>query len=213
MFKKAPIPPMKVGEASNKRINKNNTTIMLLVLLIFLGGAAECTMSQWVSGYAETIIEIPKIWGDIFGYALFLALLGLGRTLYSKLGKNILRVLFFGMLGALICYITASISTIPLVGLFACAFAGLCTSMLWPGSLILLDKKIKNPSVGIYALMAAGGDLGASLSPQLLGIVSDIFGMRTGIMVASLFPLVGIILVLYFILSEKGTFSQMEKSK
>ena len=43
--------------------------------------------------------------------------------------------------------------------------------MLWPGTLILMEEKI--PAVGIagYALMAAGGDFGASIAPQTLGIV------------------------------------------
>ena len=64
----------------------------------------------------------------------------------------------------------------------------------------------------IYALMAAGGDLGASVAPQLVGIITDAvitlpaaqsiaqaltisaeqLGMRIGMLCGMLFPLVGI---------------------
>ena len=59
------------------------------------------------------------------------------------------------------------------MSLIACVALGICTSMLWPGTLILMEEKI--PAVGIagYALMAAGGDFGASIAPQTLGIVVD----------------------------------------
>jgi len=44
--------------------------------------------------------------------------------------------------------------------------------------------------------MAAGGDMGASVAPQLVGIVSDILDMRSGIFTAALFPFLGIIVIL-----------------
>jgi hypothetical protein len=61
----------------------------------------------------------------------------------------------------------------------------------------------------VYALMAAGGDLGASLGPQMVGAVTDVamalpafssladglgltsgqLGMRAGLLIGALFPL------------------------
>ena len=58
--------------------------VWVCVAAIFLGGAAECTMSQWCSGYLEQALGISKIWGDIFGAAAFSVMLGLGRSLYAK---------------------------------------------------------------------------------------------------------------------------------
>ena len=63
------------------------------VVGIFLGGATEMTMSQWSSSYLEQAMNIPKVWGDIFGVALFGVTLGLGRSLYGKFGRNMTRVL------------------------------------------------------------------------------------------------------------------------
>lgn len=145
----------------------------LCVFGIFLGGAAECTMAQWCSGYIENALGIEKVWGDIFGAALFGLMLGLGRTLYANRGKNIEKVLFLGAIGSTLCYAVAAFSSIPIIGLIACAMTGLCVSMLWPGSLIVVAKYFPAGGVFIYAMMAAGGDFGASLSPQLTGIITD----------------------------------------
>ena len=91
-------PEETASESSIKQFR--NKDLWICVLAIFLGGAAECTMAQWCSGYLETALNIPKVWGDVFGVALFGLTLGVGRTLYSKIGKNVGRVLFLGMLSA-----------------------------------------------------------------------------------------------------------------
>lgn len=191
--------------------------LWICVLCIFLGGACECTMAQWSSGYIETALGIPKVWGDIFGVALFGLMLGLGRTLYAKYGKNIERVLFFSAIGATLCYLTASISSVAIIGLIACALTGLCTAMMWPGSLIVAEKRFSTAGVFIFAMMAAGGDLGASVGPQMIGIVTDKIalsslgldlslklgitpeqvGMKCGMLIAMLFALSAVFAYLY----------------
>ena len=46
-------------------------------------------MSQWSSSYLEQSFQIPKVWGDVLGVALFAVMLGLGRTLFSlSMGKT-----------------------------------------------------------------------------------------------------------------------------
>ena len=187
--------------------------LWLCVLAIFLGGASECIMAQWSSGYLEMALGIPKIWGDIFGVAVFSAMLGLGRSLYAKYGKRVEKILLLGAIGALICYLTAALSPIPVIGLLACAFTGLCVSMLWPGSLIVGSECFPTSGVFIFAMMAAGSDLGASVGPQLLGIVADTVsassfgaelaatlsltaeqvGMKAGMLIGALFPFCAIV--------------------
>ncbi len=190
---------------------------------IFLGGAAECTMAQWSSGYLEQALSIPKIWGDVFGVALFAVMLGLGRSLYAKFGKNIRIVLFTGAIGASVCYLVSALVNIPIVGLLACAFTGFCVSMLWPGSLVIASERFPAGGVFIYAMMAAGGDLGASVAPQLVGIITDItsenpaaisfaetlglmpeqLGMKLGMLIGALFPLIAIPLYLHIVKADK----------
>ncbi len=182
------------------------------VLAIFFGGAAEQVMQQWSSGYLEQALNIPKVWGDILGVALFAAFLGLGRTLYAKFGKSIGKILVLGAISATVCYIIAALTNVAVIGLFTCAFTGFCVSMLWPGSLIVSAERITTGGVFIFAMMASGGDLGAAIGPQISGIVTDLviasptlngwaqslsissetLGMKAGIMVGALFSLAAI---------------------
>ncbi len=214
----SPLPDLNLSHGSSSGgISKKNKGLLLCVACIFLGSAAENTMTNWISSYMENALGISKATGDILGLALFAILLGTGRTLYSKYGKNISKVLLLGMIGAAACYIIAGTVSNPIICMIACIFTGICTSMLWPGTLILMEEKFPNPGVTAYALMAAGGDFGGSVSPQILGAVVDKvsgssfalelsstinltpeqIGLKTGMLIASIFPLIGIGVLLY----------------
>lgn len=170
----ADLPLISTGAADKKGFSVfKNGQLWLLVAAIFLGGALECTMAQWCSGFAEIALGLPKIFGDIFGVALFSVMLGTGRTLYTKYGKHIERVLLIGVCACFACYLTAALSGNAVIGLIACALTGLCASMLWPGSIIAVSERIPTGGVIMYALMAAGGDLGASVGPELVGVITD----------------------------------------
>lgn len=216
LFLKSKLPEMNHFGEKQMQTKIFNKGIILCVVCLFFGGAAECTMGQWASSFIENAIGVPKVYGDIIGVAFLAALMGIGRTLYSQYGKKIINILLFGMLGASACYITASLSLSPVVGIIACALTGLFTSMLWPGTLIYVEEKFENVGVAVYALMAAGGDMGAAVAPQLVGILSDKFsltdfalkisemflisaeqvGMRAGLFAAGVFPIVGVLCVL-----------------
>lgn len=213
-FSGANIPKMETPEkVSGTLAFLKNKGLWLVVIAIFLGGASECTMSQWSSSYLEKALSIPKVWGDILGVALFGLALAAGRTLYAKFGRNIKNTLFFGSVGAVVCYLLAAVSLSPIPALIACAMTGFCTSMLWPGSLVVATEKFPKGGVFIFAIMAAGGDLGGSLGPQLVGIVTDSamsspfvlnlanslsltaeqLGMKIGLLTGMLFPILAVI--------------------
>ena len=224
LFWGAEIPEMKKPEKLSGTLGfLREKGLWLCVFGIFLGGAAECTMAQWASGYLEAALGIPKVWGDIFGVAMFAAMLGLGRSLYGKFGRNVSKVLLWCAVGAAGCYFVAAISPYPAFGLISCGLCGLCTSMLWPGNLVYASEKFSSGGVVLYALMAAGGDLGASVSPQLVGIITDIaiensalisfaekvgltseqLGIKLGMLVGMVFPLVAIPIYASFVRNSK----------
>lgn len=224
LFAGAEIPAMETPERISGVLGYlKNKTLWLCFAAIFLGGAAECTMSQWSSSYLEQAMGVPKVWGDLFGVAMFGVMLGLGRTLYAKFGKNISTILFLGGIGATACYLIAAVSTVPIIGLAACAFTGFCTSMLWPGSLVVAEHRIHGGGVFLYAMMAAGGDMGASIAPQLIGVITDAtivspkaialaehlslapeqLGMKLGMLVGMLFPMAAIGVYAYIRKTDK----------
>lgn len=224
LFFGAALPDMQTPEhVSGALAFFKKPALWLMVLAIFLGGAAECGMAQWCSGYLEGGLGVPKVIGDAIGVALFSLMLGLGRTLYAKFGKSIETVLFFGALGAAVCYLVAALSPVPLLGLLACSFTGFCVSMLWPGCLVVAEKRVPSGGVFLYAMMAAGGDLGASVAPQLLGAITDAalfsprlldaatrlgvgaeqLGMRLGMLVGACFPLLAVAVYYYLVKTVK----------
>lgn len=218
LFMISPMPNMNGAEnvQSIEKTKERAIGTALCVACIFLGSCAENVMSNWVSSYAESALHIDKALGDLLGLAGFAILLGLMRMGYAKFGKNISGVLLIGMIGSAVCYLVASLSLHAVPALIACMLTGLFTAMLWPGTLILMEEKIPSPSVGAYALMAAGGDFGAALAPQLMGAVVDgvkgtdfalqlgaklklspeQIGMKAGMLVTSIFPILGMIVVL-----------------
>ena len=214
----APFPQMDISHNENKASPKNRGVgLLLCVGCIFFGSAAENSMTNWISSYMESALQIPKAVGDVVGMAVFAVLLGLGRVLYSKYGKNISNVLLAGMAGSVVCYLVAGLSGNVILSFLACILTGMCTSMLWPGTLILMEEKIPAPGVAAYALMAAGGDFGASVAPQLIGVVVDKvaeseaalslgttlsmsveqISMKAGMLTAAIFPIIGVFLLLF----------------
>ncbi|MBR3844567.1 MAG: MFS transporter [Clostridia bacterium] len=214
----SPLPEMDLSHGDGgKSTAKTSVGLTLCVGCIFLGSASENAMTNWISGFTENALTLPKIVGDILGLSLFAVLLGLGRTAYAKYGKNILKILLLGMAGAAVCYLVTGFVTQPVIALIACVITGLCTSMLWPDTLILMEEKLPHVGVAAYALMAAGGDLGGSVAPQLLGAIVDRVqaspwavslgstlsltpeqvGMKTGMLTAALFPILGVVLLLF----------------
>ena len=219
MFMISPMPDLN-GEASASKSVGNRKQraigLALCVACIFFGSCSENVMSNWISTYMENALGISKVVGDILGAAMFAILLGIARISYAKFGKNITRTLLISMIGAAICYITVGLSSSVGVAFVACILTGFCTSMLWPGTLIMMEEKIPNAGVAAFALMASGGDLGASFAPQLLGVVVDKVsasnfavsmgnslnitaeqvGLKVGMLMTAIFPIIGIAVVL-----------------
>lgn len=219
MFMLSPMPSLNNdAEKSNSYGDTKRRAIglALCVACIFFGSCSENAMSNWISTYMENALGISKVIGDVLGAAMFAILLGIARISYAKFGKNIIRTLLISMICAAICYITAGLSQSVVIAFIACIMTGLCTSMLWPGTLIMMEENIPNAGVAAFALMASGGDFGASLSPQLIGIVVDKVsatsfavdlgsrlnitaeqvGLKVGMLVTAIFPILGIIVVL-----------------
>jgi fucose permease len=219
MFMISPMPDLNDEASASKSVgNRKQRAIglALCVACIFFGSCSEVVMSNWISTYMENALGISKVVGDILGAAMFAILLGIARISYAKFGKNITRTLLISMIGAAICYITVGLSSSVGVAFVACILTGFCTSMLWPGTLIMMEEKIPNAGVAAFALMASGGDLGASFAPQLLGVVVDKVsasnfavsvgnslnitaeqvGLKVGMLMTAIFPIIGIAVML-----------------
>ena len=215
MFRFAPLPELSLECEKGKK--GGGKGLFLFVLLIFIAGCTEQSMTQWISSYTENALGIGKVVGDVVGTAGFAFLLASARTRHAQKPKPISKVIFVGFIVSSICYIASALSMNAVIGFVSAIIVGWFSAMLWPGSLIYMGECFTSLGVTAYAFMAAGGDLGASVAPQLVGIITDTvasgdsflqlsqnlnispeqLGMKLGILIGMLFPLLAIPLYRY----------------
>lgn len=165
----------------------------LLILLMICSGASEASMAQWASAFTESAMGVSKTIGDLAGPCLFAAFMGISRILYGKMsGKLDLTktMLACGVL-CVICYLMASLSSIPIIGLAGCALCGVSVGIMWPGTISISSQKCPRGGTAMFAFLALAGDLGATVSPAMVGGISNMVGgsLKTGLLVATAFPL------------------------
>lgn len=220
LFSKVPFGPS-VSEEKREGIGKHikNKFFIAAMFAIALGAASELIMSQWSSAYMEKVMLIPKAIGDISGMAMFALMLGLGRVIHGKYGKkfSLYTLMTIGTITAFLCYLIVAISPNSFISLIACAVCGIAVSLLWPGTLVLSSERFPMAGTWLFAFLAAGGDIGASIGPWSMGVITDAaskstfiatvgrsfglervqIGMRVGLLASALFPLGALICILY----------------
>ena len=188
----------------------------LLILLMVCAGASEATMAQWSSAFTESALGVSKAIGDLAGPCLFAAFMGLSRLLYGKMSTrlNLVKTMLLSGILCSVCYFVASLSPLPVIGLAGCALCGLAVGIMWPGSLSISAQKCPLGGTALFAFLALAGDLGATLSPTMVGYISELAGgnLKTGHLVASAFPIL-LVLTLLLIKGAKATCPQNRHNK
>jgi hypothetical protein len=89
VFLRVPLPITVPDEQRTpiKKLMTSSAFVMTLTLML-CAGAAELTMSQWSSLFAERGLGMPKVWGDLTGPCLFAVLMGSGRFVYGLREKR-----------------------------------------------------------------------------------------------------------------------------
>ena len=166
----------------------------LLLLLMVCSGASEISMSQWASAFTESALGVSKMIGDLAGPCMFAVFMGVARVLYGKASEKLDLTKVMLMCGTLcvICYLAASLATVPVLGLIGCALCGFSVGIMWPGTLSISAQKCPSGGTAMFAFLALGGDLGGSVGPSIVGIFSDLAGgnLKIGLLAATFFPIV-----------------------
>ncbi len=167
------------------------------IVLMICAGASELSMAQWASAYTEAALGLTKSIGDIAGPCLFAVAMGICRTFYGKYGEKVDLLKFMVGSGVLclVCYLVASLSRIPLIGLIGCIVCGFSVGIMWPGTIRISSKKIPLGGTAMFALLAMAGDLGGSIGPAIVGFVTQNTGdnLQMGMLAGSIFPIVLVI--------------------
>jgi len=174
----------------------------LMIILMVCSGASEATMAQWASAFTESAIGVSKTVGDLAGPCLFAMFMGISRMLYGKFSEklDLTRVMLVCGIMCAGCYLLASLSSLPILGLAGCALCGLAVGIMWPGSISISSQKCPRGGTAMFAFLALAGDLGGMVSPAMVGSISEMAGgnLKSGLLVATVFPviLVAVLIVL-----------------
>ena len=165
----------------------------LLILLMICAGASEASMAQWASAFTESAMGVSKTVGDLAGPCLFAVFMGISRIVYGKLSEKLDLTKTMLACGGLcvLCYLMASLSAIPIIGLAGCALCGVSVGIMWPGTISISSQKCPRGGTAMFAFLALAGDLGATVSPSLVGGISNMAGgnLKAGLFAATAFPL------------------------
>lgn len=212
-FLNVPIVPLiPESERTPMRTLLKSKVFLTVLLLMTCAGASELAVSQWASLFTEKALGVSKAVGDIFGPCLFGVMMGIGRTVYGIYGHRVrmTRILFLSSILCIISYIMISMGQNPVLSLLGCAFCGLSVSLMWPGMLSMASQTFKTGGAAMFSMMALFGDIGCSLGPWLVGVISDatngtigISPLRFGILSAGIFPLMMLLGVIYFSSNRK----------
>lgn len=206
-FSSCPIEhPVEDGEGMGIKGLLKVPLFWLAIVLMICAGASELSMAQWASAFAESALGLSKSVGDIAGPCLFAVTMGISRTIYGKYGDKLDLMKF--MIGSgclcLVCYVTASTASIPMLGLLGCIMCGFSVGIMWPGAISICSAKIPSGGTAMFALLAMAGDMGGALGPWIVGNITQSAGdnMQKGMLAGCVFPIV-LTLVLLIMKNQK----------
>lgn len=201
LFAKVPIAPLLSEEEESIPLSRlmKQGLFWVLLLLMFCAGSCEQAVSQWASTFAEKGLQVSKTIGDLTGPMMFAILMGISRAIYGKYGDKIdlMKFMTFSGILCLISYLLISLTASPVIGLIGCGLCGLSVGILWPGTFSISAARLKAGGTAMFALLALAGDVGCSLGPTTVGIVSGWFqdNLRMGILAATAFPVLLLLLL------------------
>ena len=184
-----------VEEGQGMGIRKLFSDPMFLISIVMMvcSGASELAMAQWASAYAESALGFSKAVGDIAGPCMFAVTMGISRVLFGKAGDkmNLNKFMIGSGILCFVCYLFASFSENPIIGLAGCIVCGFSVGIMWPGTISISSKAFPTGGTAMFALLAMAGDLGGSIGPAIVGRVADMFGGRihVGMRMGLLFPI------------------------
>ena len=160
------------------------------LVAIFLGGATELGMAQWLPAYAELSLKYPQWMG---GAALFCfsVAMAIGRMGIGSLSARIdpCTIMAWGSGLSVLLFLAGSFCPVRIVAVTACVLAGLTGSCLWPTMLAITADKYPNGGATMFGALAAFGNAGGIFMPWMVGVIADMSNLHYGLAVSALAPL------------------------
>ena len=169
---------------------------LLAILGLFLGGATEIGMAQWLPAYAESSLGFST-WVGGGSLLLFSVAMALGRMAIGTAGKrlNAFDIMAWSCGTTVALFLLGSFLPVPPLALACCILAGFTGSCLWPTMLAVTADRYPEGGASMFGALAAMGNAGGIVMPWLVGWVADFKNLHWGLALAALAPLLMLPLV------------------
>jgi fucose permease len=167
------------------------------LVAIFLGGATELGMAQWLPAYAERELGYPA-WVGGSAFLAFAVAMALGRMAVGQLDarRDPYVVMAWSCAVTTVLFIAASFFPHPGVALAACIAVGFTGSALWPTMLAVTADRHPEGGATMFGALAALGNAGGIFMPWLVGWVADGSSLAWGLACSAFAPALMLPLVL-----------------
>lgn len=160
------------------------------LVAIFLAGATELGMAQWLPAYAERSLGFPT-WVGGASLLFFSLMMAAGRMVVGAAGARLspFQVMAYGCALSVVLFVAGSFLPVPGLALAACVAAGFSGSALWPTMLAVTSDRYPEGGATMFGALAALGNAGGIFMPWLVGWVADRSNLHWGLSVSALAPL------------------------
>lgn len=172
---------------------------------IFLGGATELGMAQWLPAYAETALGYPT-WVGGSALLAFSVAMALGRMVIGALGHryDAYHLMAAGCGLTVLLFLGGSFLPLPGAALACCILAGFTGSALWPTMLAVAADRYPGGGATMFGALAALGNAGGIFMPWAVGWTADRSNLHWGLALSALAPLLMLPLVLLLARGRKA---------
>jgi fucose permease len=192
LFLFIPLPPLLAEPVQRLKVRALifHRFFLLALAAIFLGGATEMGMAQWLPAFAELDLGFSRAMGGssllAFSIAMALGRMGVG-LLDGRWSTHRIMAWSAGLTGVL--FLAAGCCPAPLLALTAAVLAGFTGSCLWPSTLALAADRYPRGGASMFGLLAAVGNFGGVFMPWGVGLIADASSIGRGLAATALCPL------------------------
>lgn len=198
-FWKADLPPLVAEKRQRTSAGAllGSATFLITMVLMFLAGAAELGMAQWLPAYAETSLEYPK-WAATQALTAFAVAMTLGRFAGGMVSRYVrpMPLLVSCCVATALLYLVAAWCPNRLIALMACILTGLAVSIVWPTMLGITADRFPYGGAMMFGILAAAGNMGGVVN-LLIGTVAEKYGLRTAVASTAACPILMIVLLVW----------------
>lgn len=161
---------------------------LVAMVAMFLAGATELGMAQWLPAFSEQALGYPK-WASSQALAAFAVAMTLGRFAGGMISRHVrpIRLLVACCAASGILYLVAAYSPYRAVSLAAGVAIGLAVAVLWPTMLGITADRFPYGGAMMFGILAAAGNFGGVINFPI-GSIGEHWGLRAAMASVAICP-------------------------